>query len=258
MPRRIPNQVTQTVSRLLEGGYLKRPPAWYNPTIQHPPAPERPRQATQRPDSDLPRSLQSTSVQAQRLREATSTRGRSSMNSKKKAHTQLPNLRAQPIVYDADRVQRQFFRDHPWEAKRPVTMVEMDYTLQEQPEPAIPQGAEPELHYWSRMNPSVEDVVECTLRTHRDCHMSLAQAYQRTVAAYHAIQAERETRIRYANLEARSLGGDLGPSQTDRGFTKEDRWLAEWAPEQAADLPIQVAGGASPACLLYTSDAADE
>ena len=42
------------------------------------------------------------------------------------------------------------------------------------------------------------------------------------MAAYHAIQAERETRIRYANLEARSLGGDLGPSQTDRGFTKED------------------------------------
>lgn len=129
-------------------------------------------------------------------------------------------------------------------------MVEMDYTLQEQPDPAIPHGAEPELHYWSRMNPSVEDVVQCTLRTHRDCRMSLAQAYQRTVAAYHAIQAERETRIRYANLEARSLGADLGLSQTDRGFTKEDRWLAEWAPEQTADLPIQVAGGAGPAARV--------
>jgi len=32
--------------------------------------------------------------------------------------------RAQPIEYVADRIRRQFFRDHPFEAFRPQTLVE--------------------------------------------------------------------------------------------------------------------------------------
>lgn len=151
MPRRIPIQVTQTVSRLLEGGYVKQPPAWYEPTLRHPPAAVPPRHNRERPDSDLPRALQSGA------RDAMLQAGRPRMNTKKKIRAQLPPLRPQPIVYDADRIRRQFFRDHPWEAKRAATLVEMDYTLAANPEPQIPEGAMPELHHWSRLNPSVEE-----------------------------------------------------------------------------------------------------
>lgn len=64
--------------------------------------------------------------------------------------------------------------------------------------------------------------------------MSLSDAYRRTIASYHAIQAERELRLRYANLEARSLGADMGPSETERGFLKEARELDKWAASSTA------------------------
>ncbi|WFC98103.1 mitochondrial ribosomal small subunit component [Malassezia yamatoensis] len=223
MPRRIPIQVTQTVSRLLEGGYLKKPPAWYETTLRHPPALVPPRQSRERPDSDLPRSLQSDT------RRNVALQDRSQLNTRKKLRSQLPPLRPQPIVYDSDRIRRQFFRDHPWEAKRVSTLVEMDYELEASPEPTIPSGETPELFHWNRLNPSVEDVIQCTLRTSQETELSLSQAYRRTIAAYHAIQAEREHRIRYATYEARSLGADLGRSETERGFVKEQRELDKWA-----------------------------
>ena len=239
MPRRIPNQVTQTVSRLLQGGYVKSPPAWYAPTLQYPPATQAPRQPRARPDEDLPRSLRSDSPAQRRLAELPN--GRSRMNSLKKVRSQIPTLRAQPIVYDADRVRRQFFRDHPWEARRARTLVEMDYTLEAAAEPEIPAGTLPELHHWSRINPSVEDVVQCTLRTHKEGGMSLTQAYTRTVAAYHAIQAERELRMRYAVVEARALGADVGPTETERGFIKEEPELAKWAALSNTTVPADAA-----------------
>ena len=155
MPRRIPIQVTQTVSRLLEGGYIKTPPAWYQTTLRHPPALVPPRQTRERPDSDLPRSLQSET------RHDLASRERPRMNSRKKLRSQLPPLRPQPIVYDSDRIRRQFFRDHPWEAKRVATLVEMDYELETNQEPQIPQGETPELYHWNRINPSVEEYVPC-------------------------------------------------------------------------------------------------
>lgn len=153
------------------------------------------------------------------------------MNQRKKLRSQMPPLRPQPIVYEADRVRRQFFRDHPWEAKRPAILTEMEDTLEELVVPQLAPGELPELTMWSRINPSVEDVVQCTLKTAEVGSMSLAQAYWRTISSYHAIQAEREHRIRFALLEARYFGADHGPSETDRGFMKETRELAKWANE---------------------------
>lgn len=236
MPRRIPNQVTQTVGRLLQGGYMKAPPAWYEATLRHPPLVPPPHHTRQRPDEDLPRSLQGSTLRQPHER-AAAIGGRSKLNSRKKIRSQMPPLRPQPIVYEADRIRRQFFRDHPWEATRPQTLVEMDYTLENSPVPEIPAGTWPELSAWSRMNPTVEEyvchanssVIQCTLKTREVGGVSLSDAYRRTIASYHAIQAERELRMRYANLEARSLGADMGLSETERGFLKEGRELDKWA-----------------------------
>lgn len=68
--------------------------------------------------------------------------------------------------------------------------------------------------------------------------MSISKAYRRTIASFHALQAEREHRIRYAVLEARALGADFGPTETERGFLKEsqqlDKWIATSAMEGSA------------------------
>ena len=228
MPRHIPGQVTQSVSRLLEGKYIKSPPAWYDATLRHPPVYPPPLSSRVRPDSDLPRSLQSEARKVPHLA-ANKAGRRSHLNSLKKLRSQLPPLRPQPIVYEGDRIRRQFFRDHPWEAKRPRMLTETDYTLEEPISPTLSRGQVPELHMWSRINPSVEDVVQCTLKTAECTDMSLSQAYRRTIASYHAIQAEREHRMRHAILEARSLGAEFGPTETERGFIKESRELDKWA-----------------------------
>ena len=55
--------------------------------------------------------------------------------------------------------------------------------------------------------------------------MSLSQAYRRTIASFHAVQAEREQRLRFAILEARNYGADFSLSETERGFAKEAQEL---------------------------------
>ena len=158
MPRRIPNQVTQSVSRLLEGGYMKTPPAWYEATLRHPPAMLPPRQPMQRPDSDLPYAMRND-VRRAPHEAALQSHSRSRLNSLKKQRSQMPNLRPQPIVYEADRIRRQFFRDHPWESQRPTTLVEMDYSLDVSSDPEVPAGVMPDLYMWSRLKPTVEEYV---------------------------------------------------------------------------------------------------
>ncbi|PKI82991.1 mitochondrial ribosomal small subunit component [Malassezia vespertilionis] len=244
MPRRIPIQVAQTVGRLLQGGYLKSSPAWYDTALRYPATTVPPRAALPRPDSDLPRSLQGP-TRSKALEAANQKKGRSALNSAKKMRSQLPNLRPLPIVYEADRIRRQFFRDHPWEAKRASTLVEMDYALDLDSSPEIAEGHMPELYHWSRLNPNVEDVIQCTQKTSAMGNMSLSDAYRRTLATYHAIQAEREHRIRYANYEARYLGADLGPSETDRGFVKEQRELDKWAALSGTDVAASDESNAS-------------
>jgi len=59
--------------------------------------------------------------------------------------------------------------------------------------------------------------------------MSLSQAYRRTIASFHAVQAEREQRLRFAILEARNYGADFSLSETERGFAKEAQELDKWA-----------------------------
>lgn len=82
--------------------------------------------------------------------------------------------------------------------------------------------------------------------------MSLSKAYRRTIATYHAIQAEREHQIRYAVLEARAWGADLGPTETERGFIKERAELDKWA-SLSADLHLPEAMPASTASDATTA-----
>ncbi|CDU24418.1 related to RSM25-mitochondrial ribosomal protein, small subunit [Sporisorium scitamineum] len=231
MPRRIPSQVPQTVSRLLESGFLKQPPAWFEAVNNHPPVTVPARHPLQRPDEDLPARLRASrqtapaKVGSSSKTAASGTYGRDTTNSKKKSRTLTPKLAPKPIVYDEDKIRQQFFRDHPWEAYRPQTLVEMSEQVGSE---TRVHGDPKRLRSYGR-NPSVEDFVACTLAAHRQGGLSLSQAYHNTLSSYHGLKAEHEHATRYAILEAKYYGADLGKTETQRGFEKEDKALESWA-----------------------------
>lgn len=101
MVRRVAAQVSQQVARLLRGNYIRKAPAWYNAVLDHPPLPLPPKAPPARTEYDEKPSTSSA------------------------PHKMRPKApRPLPIYYLEDDVRRQFFRDHPFEAFRPVTLTE--------------------------------------------------------------------------------------------------------------------------------------
>lgn len=105
MVRRFANQVHQQVSRLMRANYLKKEPAWYQAVLQYPPLPLPPKAPPSRTEYDH-KPLEPFIVPGQ--------------------NTKLRKLKTEPlpVQYIEDDVRRQFFRDHPFEAFRPRTLVE--------------------------------------------------------------------------------------------------------------------------------------
>jgi small subunit ribosomal protein S23 len=131
MVRRIASQVHQQVSRLMRGDYIKQQPAWFQAVLDYPPLPLPPKAPPSRTAYDLP-------------------------------YQQPPSAKLRPndprpllVYYIEDDIRRQFFRDHPFEAFRPITLIEGGGI--EDPHPI--QGAT-----WTRLrqrgrNPSPEEYV---------------------------------------------------------------------------------------------------
>lgn len=119
MPRKIPTQVDQSLSRMLKGGYLKNQPVSYQTLLSYPPSSIPPRAPfRQVPGEHLPNSSKTS------LEETIPPSGRNRLNSAKWSRSRMPKLFPQPIIYLADRVRERFYQDHPWEALRPRTLVE--------------------------------------------------------------------------------------------------------------------------------------
>jgi small subunit ribosomal protein S23 len=96
MVRRIASQVHKQAARLMRANYIKNEPVWFQAVLEHPPLPLPPRAPPVREDTLLP----------------SNGKGRK------------PKTEPLPIVYLEDSVRRQFFRDHPFEAFRPLSIVE--------------------------------------------------------------------------------------------------------------------------------------
>ena len=101
MVRRIASQVHKQVARLMRADYIKREPVWFKAVLEHPPIPLPPRHPPTRSEHDLPPPTPRTTKR-----------------------TRPAKPRPLPVYYIEDDVRRQFFRDHPFEAFRPVTLVE--------------------------------------------------------------------------------------------------------------------------------------
>lgn len=135
MVRRIPTQVHQQVSRLLKTSFIKREPAWYRAVLDNPPLPLPARAPPRRTAFDAPTTKPALPPR------------------------KTPGVKPLPITYLEDEVRRQFFRDHPFETYRPVSLVEAGAIEEQNPI----QGA-----VWTRLrqrgrNPSPEEYVTLSL-----------------------------------------------------------------------------------------------
>ncbi|KAH7914786.1 mitochondrial ribosomal protein S25-domain-containing protein [Hygrophoropsis aurantiaca] len=197
MVRRIASQVHKQAARLLRANYIKREPVWFQAVLNHPPLPLPPKAPPVRPEVE------------ERL-----ARRKLSKNSKLRPPTNHPL----PIFYLEDEVRRQFFRDHPFEAFRAVSLVESDAV---QPEHPI-RGKE-----WTRLsqrgkNPTLEEAVRFAVNLHRHHNLSLSSAYARAVAQFRSLRSEHDVATSFARMEAEAYGA-VFDSEIDRTFEKEKK-----------------------------------
>ena len=105
MVRRFANQVHQQVSRLMRANLIQNEPVWFRAVLQYPPVPLPAKAPPSRTEYD------------NRIPKPSYEPGQRT-NLKRTRNKPLP------IQYIEDDLRRQFFRDHPFEAFRPRTLVE--------------------------------------------------------------------------------------------------------------------------------------
>ncbi|KAH8099396.1 mitochondrial ribosomal protein S25-domain-containing protein [Cristinia sonorae] len=210
MPRRFAGQVHKQASRFLRSNLLKKEPVWYQAVLENPPLPLPPR-------APAPRSLVDT---PHRLGTSLDPTIQSSIT-----------RRPLPIRYIEDTLRQQFFEDHPFEAFRPVSLIEGARIEDEHPI----KGKE-----WLRLrqrgrNPTPEDAIRYAANLHEHRKVPLTQAYASAVAQFRALRAERDIAISTALREAKAYGIQFGPSDVDITFRKEDKALNTWEKKDELD-----------------------
>ncbi|KAJ7651700.1 mitochondrial ribosomal protein S25-domain-containing protein [Mycena polygramma] len=207
MGRRIASQVHHQVARLMRGRVIETEPKWYQAVLNFPPLP-------------LP-------AKAPPLRTAFDRKMQPVSESGRQPKLRRPKNRPMPIHYIEDDIRRQFYADHPFEAFRPVTLVEKGDIQQHEV-----NGEE-----WTRLrhrgrNPTAEDAIQFALNLHLNLppndRLPLSQAYARAIAQFRSLRSEHHIATTFAVLEAEALGGVFGHGEIEHAFEKEKRALATW------------------------------
>ncbi|KAI0785094.1 mitochondrial ribosomal protein S25-domain-containing protein [Abortiporus biennis] len=209
MVRRFASQVHKQASRLMGANLIKKEPAWYKAVLEHPPLPLPAKAPPPRTNYDLPHK-------------------KSLLQGK---NTQALNPRPQEIVYKEDRIRKQFFQDHPYEAFRPVSLVE-NATIE--PEHPI-RGVQ-----WKRLaqrgrNPTPDDAIRYAVNLHEAHGLSLTNAYQAAVAQFRSLRSEHLFASKIALMEAEHYGIEFGPSEMEKQHAKETRALQTWQKKAELD-----------------------
>ncbi|KAG7452392.1 uncharacterized protein BT62DRAFT_926580 [Guyanagaster necrorhizus] len=211
MVRRIASQVHQQALRLLKGNLIDQP-VWLGSVLQYPPLPLPPKAPPPRSTFDMasPKSTRLAGT-VEKLRP--------------------PKNRPSSIVYIEDEVRRRFFRDHPFEAFRPVTLTEREAIRQLHPV----QGRDwRRLRQWGR-NPSPDDAIRFAVNLYEHHNLPLTFAYTRAVAQFRALRSEHQVARRFAVLEVESYGRVFKTSQVQLGFEKEKKALDTWEEASSVD-----------------------
>ncbi|KAH8835786.1 mitochondrial ribosomal protein S25 [Flagelloscypha sp. PMI_526] len=214
MARRLPSQVHNRVSRLLQGGHpaLEAHPIWYQSVLKYPPLPLPSKAPVSRSQFDALPAIPSVAEGGSRP-----------LRAKK--------VEPEPIYYLEDDIRRQFYRDHPYEAFRPKTLVETEKI--EDPHPV--QGkAWVRLRQRSR-NPTVEDAIQFAVNLHHHHDVSVSSAYARAVSQFRALRAEQQCATLFGIMEAEEFGVVWGPTEIQLSFMKERRYLEGWESTERDD-----------------------
>ena len=223
MVRRIPSQVHKQAARLLRSKYMRDEPAWYQAVLAYPPISLPSRAPPSRSEYDLPPS------------------GSLRISARNRKYGTPQPL---PINYIEDDVRRQFFRDHPFESFRPVSLVESGGVTDEHP--INGKG-------WTRLrqrgrNPTAEEFVSlfqnfvCYCGSHRTAHSAvkftvnlhkfheipLSEAYARAVAQFRSLRGEHHIATTTAVMEAEAYGAVFAPTAIEQGFAKEQMHIEAW------------------------------
>ncbi|WVQ65752.1 uncharacterized protein L199_003930 [Kwoniella botswanensis] len=216
--RRIPSQVPQAVSRLLQGNVISHPPTWYIPVLSNPPPQLPPRQVVQRkrPASPSDRSNEDLSYippgeleRRDRLR-------------KYKSRKQKPER----IVYLEDKIRRQFFKDFPFEALRPISLVEGQ---------EIDESRKVDGESWVKLEqrgeyPTVEDTIAFVLNVQQTRQIPISEAYAIATREFISLRARHEQATIAAEIEARQYGAEFKPDAFERQFNLENKSLSSLIP----------------------------
>ncbi|GAA6002615.1 hypothetical protein JCM10207_007594 [Rhodosporidiobolus poonsookiae] len=261
-------QVANTLSRQLKGGFVSKPPPSFYPLLAHPPPPSLVRSFPDRTQKDLPPRAHATTrspasqprslyaqakdkldrgirLTAQEDAALLDPSGQSAAvptarDTRRKppraANTKHP--RPWAIVFPEDSIRQRFFADHPFEAYRPVSVVEGEKVA----EVEGPAGQE-----WTELsqrstNPSAEDCISYILNLVEAHSLPLARAYPHGIAQFRTLRAEHETSTRAAQLEAQSFGAVFF-GEIDRTLAVEERVLDEWVGAREIQNAMASAGG---------------
>ncbi|KAF8330429.1 uncharacterized protein EI90DRAFT_3280971 [Cantharellus anzutake] len=222
MPRQFACQVHLATSRLLKAGVLQQPPVWYNAVVSYPPIPLPPRDAPCRPVFWLPEEDNKT--QGHKIPFDLPVKAFTpKAQEKARQAIKTPPPRIQSIEYTEDRIRSQFFRDHPFEALRPRTLIEQGSLRTEH----LVQGLE-----WTRLSqhgraPHLRTIKFATCL--HDYHKkSITEAYQTAVSQFRALRAEHHMATLFARNEAVFYGARFRPDQSTRAYILENKALGTW------------------------------
>ncbi|GAA5958566.1 hypothetical protein JCM21900_003981 [Sporobolomyces salmonicolor] len=259
--RKAAKTIPATLTRFLKSNaLLKSPPPAYYPLAAHPPPPSLVRSFPTRPDHDLPRRARSEENQdvyqvAKHKREqgirltaredaallnpvSSSAAGASATRRKPPRKANTKHSRPWEIVFPEDRIRRQFFRDHPFEAYRPVSLVEGEKVAAVEG----PQGAD-----WTELRqrslvPTAEDCISFISNLVDAHHLPLSSAYPLGIAQFRTLRSEHETATLSARLEAQSFGA-IFFGEIERGVLVEEKVLDQWVRAREIQDAFAISGG---------------
>ncbi|GAA5888728.1 hypothetical protein JCM6882_002829 [Rhodosporidiobolus microsporus] len=264
--RKAASTVPSTLSRQLKAGFLKTPPPSFYPLLAHPPPPSLVRSFPQRDEHDLPASARRTAAPSDaparslyqqakdkldagiRLTAAedaalldpspsaspSRANGQTRRKPPRASNTRRP--KPLPIVFAEDKIRKRFFVDHPFEAYRPVSLVEGEKIK----EVEGPQGAE-----WTELSqrsvvPSAEDCIAYIHNLTVAHSVPITQAYPHGVAQFRTLRAEHELATLSARNQATAFGAHFF-GEIDRALAMEEKVLDQW--ENAREVQAQLQAG---------------
>ncbi|WWC70791.1 mitochondrial 37S ribosomal protein mS23 [Kwoniella pini CBS 10737] len=214
--RRIPSQVPQAVSRLLQGNVIQQPPTWYIPVLSNPPPVLPARQTVQRnrPINDSIEERDSSDL-------AYIPKGELERRDKLRKFKTRKN-KPERIVYLRDKIRRQFFKDFAFEALRPISLIENQ---------EITENNKIDGENWIKLEqrglyPTVEDTISFVINIQKTRSIPISDAYAIATREFIKLRARHEQSTIAAEIEARYYGAEFKPDAFERQFNLEEKSLS--------------------------------